>query len=83
MDDHYLNVMTDKGEHLLLMRFKDALSKLEHYDGFQTHRSWWVAKEAVVDTKKEGRKLILILQNGTEVPVSQTYLANVKAALNL
>ncbi|WP_152960677.1 LytTR family DNA-binding domain-containing protein [Pseudoalteromonas sp. P1-9] len=83
MDDHYLNVKTDKGEHLLLMRFKDALAKLEHYDGFQTHRSWWVAKDAVVDTKKDGRKLILVLQNGTEVPVSQTYLANVKAVLNL
>ena len=83
MDDHYLNISTDKGEHLLLMRFKDALAKLENYDGFQTHRSWWVAKEAVLDTKKDGRKLILILQNGTEVPVSQTYLANVKAVLNL
>ncbi|WP_394225253.1 LytTR family DNA-binding domain-containing protein [Pseudoalteromonas spongiae] len=83
MDDHYLNVITDKGEHLLLMRFKDALSKLEHYDGFQTHRSWWVAKDAVVDTKKDGRKLILVLQNGTEVPVSQTYLANIKAVLDL
>ena len=83
MDDHYLNVITDKGEHLLLMRFKDALSKLEHYDGFQTHRSWWVAKEAVSDTKKDGRKLILVLQNGTEVPVSQTYLANTKAVLDL
>lgn len=83
MDDHYLNVITDKGEHLLLMRFKDALAKLEHYDGFQTHRSWWVAKEVVVDTKKDGRKLILILQNGTEVPVSQTYLANTKAVLDL
>ena len=65
------------------MRFKDALSKLEHYDGLQTHRSWWIAKEAVVDTKKEGRKLILVMQNGTEVPVSQTYLTNVKSALNL
>ncbi len=83
MDDHYLNVITDKGEHMLLMRFKDALSKLEHYDGFQTHRSWWVAKDAVVDTKKDGRKLILVLQNGTEVPVSQTYLANTKAVLDL
>ncbi|WP_372770875.1 LytTR family transcriptional regulator DNA-binding domain-containing protein [Pseudoalteromonas sp.] len=83
MDDHYLNVMTDKGEHLLLMRFKDALSKLEHYDGFQTHRSWWVAKDAVVDTKKDGRKLALVMVNGTEVPVSQTYLANTKAELDL
>ena len=83
MDDHYLNVKTDKGEHLLLMRFKDALAKLEHYDGFQTHRSWWVAKDAVVDTKKDGRKLFLVLQNGTEVPVSQTFLANTKAVLDL
>lgn len=83
MDDHYLNVKTDKGEHLLLMRFKDALSKLEHYDGFQTHRSWWVAKDAVVDTKKDGRKLILVLQNGTEVPVSQTYLVTVKKLLGV
>ena len=75
--------MTDKGEHLLLMRFKDALTKLESYDGFQTHRSWWVAKDAVASSKKEGRKLILVMSNGTEVPVSQTYLANTKSVLGI
>lgn len=83
MDDHYLNIVTDKGQHLLLIRFKDALLKLENYDGFQTHRSWWVSREAVAASKKEGRKLILIMENGLEVPVSQTYLANAKAALNI
>lgn len=83
MDDHYLNIVTDKGQHLLLIRFKDALLKLENYDGFQTHRSWWVSREAVTASKKEGRKLILIMENGLEVPVSQTYLANAKAALNI
>ncbi|WP_081215929.1 LytTR family DNA-binding domain-containing protein [Pseudoalteromonas luteoviolacea] len=83
MDDHYLRVTTDKGEHLLLMRFKDALQHLETFPGFQTHRSWWVAKEAVSSTKKTGRKLLLILKNGDEVPVSQTYLAQTKQALNL
>ena len=83
MDDHYLNIMTDKGDHLLLMRFKDALTKLESYDGFQTHRSWWVAKDAVASSKKEGRKLILVMINGTEVPVSQTYLANTKSVLGI
>ena len=30
-----------------------------------------------------GRKLILIMENGLEVPVSQTYLANAKAALKI
>tara|TARA_B110000211_G_scaffold79792_1_gene93589 strand:+ start:3068 stop:3913 length:846 start_codon:yes stop_codon:yes gene_type:complete len=83
MDDHYLNIVTDKGQHLLLIRFKDALLKLDNYDGFQTHRSWWVSREAVTASKKEGRKLILIMENGLEVPVSQTYLANAKAALNI
>lgn len=83
MDDHYLNVVTEKGAHMILMRFKDALAKVEHYEGLQTHRSWWVAKEAVVETKKEGRKLILVMENGTEVPVSQTYLAETKASLAL
>lgn len=83
MDDHYLNIVTDKGQHLLLIRFKDALLKLDNYDGFQTHRSWWVSREAVTASKKEGRKLILIMENGLEVPVSQPYLANAKAALNI
>ncbi|ESP91981.1 MULTISPECIES: LytTR family DNA-binding domain-containing protein [Pseudoalteromonas] len=83
MDDHYLKVITDKGEHLLLMRFKDALLQLHEFPGFQTHRSWWVAKEAVDSTKKDGRKLVLILSNGLEVPVSQTFMHNIKVQLNL
>ncbi|MBE0357359.1 hypothetical protein [Pseudoalteromonas phenolica] len=33
--------------------------------------------------KKEGRKLILVMENGIEVPVSQTYLAETKAGLEL
>ncbi|MCF2860466.1 LytTR family transcriptional regulator [Pseudoalteromonas sp. SMS1] len=83
MDDHYLRVITDNGEHLLLMRFKDALQLLDTFPGFQTHRSWWVAKDAVSATKKTGRKLILVLENGDEVPVSQTYLTSTKHALDL
>ncbi|WP_081225324.1 LytTR family DNA-binding domain-containing protein [Pseudoalteromonas luteoviolacea] len=83
MDDHYLKVFTDNGQHLLLMRFKDALCQLEGFSGFQTHRSWWVAQDAVRSTKKVGRKLVLILENDLEVPVSQTYLSSIKHTLNL
>lgn len=79
MDDHYLNVHTDKGNHLILMRFKDAVELLKDFPGCRVHRSWWVAFDAITSTKKDGRKLMLTLVNGLEVPVSKTYEAEVKA----
>lgn len=80
MSDHYVKVYTDKGHHMLLMRFKDALSLLEAHQGLQTHRSWWVALDAISKVKKESRKTTLVLENGLEVPVSRTYQAQVKTA---
>lgn len=80
MSDHYVKVYTDKGHHMLLMRFKDALAMLENYDGLQTHRSWWVARDAVVSVAKDTRKVTLVLQNGLHVPVSRTYQEKVKLA---
>ncbi len=78
MEDHYLNVTTAKGEHMLLMRMKDALVELADYDGLQVHRSWWVARDAVERVKKNGRNVILVLENGKEVPVSRTYVNKIK-----
>jgi hypothetical protein len=80
MDDHYLKVHTDKGNHMLLMRLKDALLKLEEFPGLQTHRSWWVASDAVVSVNKQNRKMTLLLINHIEVPVSRTFVDAVKAA---
>ncbi|MCW3171712.1 LytTR family transcriptional regulator [Shewanella subflava] len=83
MDDHYLKVYTDKGQHMLLMRLKDALLQLEGFPGLQTHRSWWVANQAVVSVNKENRKMSLLLSNHLEVPVSRTFAEAVKANLAL
>jgi hypothetical protein len=80
MDDHYLKVHTDKGQHMLLMRLKDALAQLEGFNGLQTHRSWWVATDAVAKVNKENRKISLLLTNQIEVPVSRTFIEAVKAA---
>ena len=80
MSDHYVKVYTDKGHHMLLMRFKDALAMLEDHQGLQTHRSWWVALDAIVTVKKEARKTTLVLANDLEVPVSRTYQKPVKEA---
>lgn len=78
MDDHYLKVHTDQGVHLLLMRFKDALNLLADFPGLQTHRSWWVADQAVVSVTRVDRKQYLVLSNGVKVPVSRTYSAKIR-----
>ncbi len=78
MEDHYLQVHTDQGDHMMLLRMKDALVELQDYPGLQVHRSWWVAVDAVVAVKKLNRKAILTMNNGMEVPVSQKYLPKLK-----
>ena len=65
---------------MLLMRLKDALLQLEGFPGLQTHRSWWVASDAIVSVNKQNRKMTLLLSNNLEVPVSRTFVDAVKAA---
>lgn len=79
-EDHYLRIHTSHGEELILMRLTDAMRELAGADGLQVHRSWWVARAAVRDTRKQGGKLSLVLPSGKEAPVSRTFQAEVKAA---
>jgi hypothetical protein len=72
-DDHYLRVRTSKGSDLILMRLSDAVLELDGAAGAQTHRSWWVAKAAVADVRRRDGKLVLVLKDGAEAPVSRTY----------
>jgi hypothetical protein len=78
MDDHYIKVHTDKGRHMLLMRLKDAISELEGHKGLQVHRSWWVSEGAIIGSGKEGRNTFLNLKSEIVVPVSRTYLPELK-----
>ena len=79
-EDHYLRVHTSLGEELILMRLADAMRDLGGTDGLQTHRSWWVARDGVADTRREGGKLFLVLKSGKTAPVSRTYASAVKQA---
>jgi len=79
-EDHYLRVVTPLGSDLILMRLSDALGELGPDAGLQVHRSWWVAKDAVREVRRDGARTVLVLCNGLEVPVSRTYLAAVRAA---
>ena len=72
-EDHYLRVRTDRGEALILMRLSDAVAACDGLDGARTHRSWWVARDAVEDIRKSDGRGVLVLKDGVEAPVSRTY----------
>ena len=79
-EDHYLRVRTARGEALILMRLTDAIAALEGVDGARTHRSWWVARDAVADARKGDGRGVLILTDGAEAPVSRTYYPALREA---
>lgn len=79
-EDHYLRLHTDRGSDLILMRLADALIELEGLEGAQTHRSWWVARDAVRDVARGDGRATLTLDGGLGVPVSRRHARALRAA---
>ena len=78
--DHYVRIHTDRGQHLVHMRFNDALAAMAESAGCQVHRGWWVARGAGVAEHKDGDRSLIELADGTRVPVSRTYVRAARAA---
>jgi hypothetical protein len=79
-EDHYLRLHTSKGSDLILMRLSDAISELDGLEGAQTHRSWWVAKDAVESARRDGDRMTLALKGGAEAPVSRPTIRPLREA---
>lgn len=71
--DHYVEVTTEAGTKLLLMRISDAIDMLSGTDGGRVHRSHWVNFDEVAGVVKKNRKIWLKMSDGAEVPVSRSY----------
>lgn len=82
VSDHYVLVVTERGEDKLLMRFSDAISELEGVDGLRVHRSHWVAMGAVTGHANENGRLFLLAKDGARIPVSRNYRPAVEARLS-
>jgi LytTr DNA-binding domain len=73
-EDHYLRVHLEGGQStLILMRLSDAIPELPTIAGAQTHRSWWVAKEAVHAVTKADGRATLALDGQLKAPVSRSF----------
>ncbi|MBS0361560.1 MAG: LytTR family transcriptional regulator [Proteobacteria bacterium] len=79
-EDHYLRIHTDLGSELIALRFSDALAELAGVTGFQVHRSWWAAADAIEGVRWKRGRGELRLAGGLTAPVSRTYAADLKAA---
>lgn len=71
--DHYVEVHTEIGAKLLLMRLGDAVELLIGSNGQQVHRSHWVNLDEVSSVIKRNRKIWLRMSDGKDVPVSRSY----------
>lgn len=76
-EDHYLKVVTSNGESLIHYRLSDAIAEMPADAGIRVHRSYWVARDAIVNVGPAGRKLRATLINGIEIPVSLSYKQSV------
>lgn len=79
VEDHYVDIITDKGKALVLMRLADAMREAGTTEGLQIHRSHWVARDAVARLLRTDGKVLVELTNGMRLPVSRSYLPAVRA----
>lgn len=80
VQDHYVDVHTDRGRTLVLIRLADAIAEAEGVDGLQVHRSHWVARDAIAGVERKDGALRITLKDGSVLPVSRTFATAVREA---
>ena len=75
---HYLDVHSEVDHKLILYSLKDAVQEIPKHLGIQTHRSYWVADAAVKTLRKDGGKYLIETISDESIPVSQSYLRQVR-----
>jgi DNA-binding LytR/AlgR family response regulator len=78
MEDHYVRIHTAAGSRLVEGPFERVIATMGDLEGLRVHRSWWVARAAVVGVEAEGRNLKLRLANDLRAPVSRASVAKLR-----
>lgn len=78
--DHYVRAETPLGEALIRTTIQEAADALGTH-GLRVHRSWWVSRKAIRAYAYRKGAPIMVLRNGTELPVGRTYRRAVREAL--
>ncbi len=70
--DHYVEVVTDKGSELLLMRLSDAVDMCGDDNSLRIHRSAWVSRSGISKLERKGRNTKVVLPDGRRLPVARS-----------
>ncbi|MBI1494744.1 LytTR family DNA-binding domain-containing protein [Halocynthiibacter styelae] len=76
--EHYVELSCINRSDMTRISISKAVKALEGVDGMQVHRSWWVARRAAKQLKREAGKLVLELNSGENIPVSRGRSATVR-----
>lgn len=79
-EDHYVRIMTDTGDTLVLMRLRDAIRETAPAAGGQVHRSHWAAWDQVTAVSRRGDGAMLTLTTGARLPVSRANMPRLRDA---
>lgn len=71
-EGNYVEIRTDTDRHYLLATFSTVVAGLEQQDGQQIHRSHWIAARVLTGFYRDGRDIIVRLEDGTEIAVAQS-----------
>jgi hypothetical protein len=79
--EHYLRVVTCRGEHLLLQGFSHAIAELEKhgFDGVQIHRSTWVVWKHVGSIESRSGAMFVNLSTGIALQIGRRRAKSVTA----
>jgi len=75
-EEHYLTVTLRSETIVHRAKLSDIVGHLPAEAGLQPHRSWWVSRQMKPRIQKEGSRVFLQLEDGTNVPIAR---ARVKA----
>lgn len=79
-NNHFVEVVLLEETHQLRMRFTDAIDEMDSVEGKCSHRSHWVALDAITDVLRADGRIFLMLKNGDKIPVSRTYRPGLEEA---
>ncbi|MEJ6394939.1 LytTR family DNA-binding domain-containing protein [Gymnodinialimonas sp. 2305UL16-5] len=79
--DHYVRAETALGDALIRTTLQEATRDLGDH-GLRLHRSWWVARSAVKTCRYRNGSPVVVLHNGSELPIGRTYRRSVQQALS-
>ncbi|MFT4960745.1 MAG: hypothetical protein ACI92Z_001829 [Paracoccaceae bacterium] len=73
VDVHFVDVVTANATHRIRLRFVDAINEMNNVEGFCTHRSHWVARDAIIHFERVAGRVFVRINNQDLVPVSRKY----------